>query len=214
MVVCVDSLGLQGIEGYGVRVECDLAGGSARLRAGGAARRRRQGGQGAGAGRHPQRGLQIPGLPDHRQPLPRRPAQGGHGVRPAHSAGHPEGLRRSGRRAGGVRLCGGGGPHRPGAPGAGHAVHGPGRPGAGVQRLFVPADNAPEATLAGGLEVYPVESVQQLLSHLTGREPISPAPAWEPSQRSGTPAGLCRRQGPAARQAGTGDRRRRGATIF
>ena len=27
MVVCVDSLGLQGIEGYGVRVECDLAGG-------------------------------------------------------------------------------------------------------------------------------------------------------------------------------------------
>ena len=27
MVVCVNSLGLHGIDGYGVRVECDLSGG-------------------------------------------------------------------------------------------------------------------------------------------------------------------------------------------
>ena len=49
---------------------------------------------------------------------------------------------------------------------------------AGVRRLFVPADNAPEATLADGLEVLPVHTVEQLARHLAGEEPISPAPAW------------------------------------
>ena len=49
---------------------------------------------------------------------------------------------------------------------------------AGIQRLFVPADSAPEATLAEGLTVYPVETVQQLADHLSGREPIPPAPPW------------------------------------
>ena len=49
---------------------------------------------------------------------------------------------------------------------------------AGIQRLFVPADSAPEATLAEGLIVYPVETVQQLADHLSGREPIPPAPPW------------------------------------
>ncbi|MBR1780805.1 MAG: YifB family Mg chelatase-like AAA ATPase [Oscillospiraceae bacterium] len=48
----------------------------------------------------------------------------------------------------------------------------------GVRALYVPADNAPEATLAGGLEVYPVERVEQLIAHLQGREPIPPAPVW------------------------------------
>ena len=51
---------------------------------------------------------------------------------------------------------------------------------AGFTRLFVPADNAPEATLAEGLEVYPVESVSQLAAHLTGEAPISPASPWVP----------------------------------
>ena len=50
----------------------------------------------------------------------------------------------------------------------------------GVRRLFVPAENAPEATLAEGLEVYPVESVRQLADHLTGAVPILPAERWEP----------------------------------
>ncbi len=50
----------------------------------------------------------------------------------------------------------------------------------GVKKLFLPAENAPEATLAEGLEVYPVESVTQLAAHLTGEEPIPPAAAWEP----------------------------------
>ena len=49
----------------------------------------------------------------------------------------------------------------------------------GIRELFVPADNAPEATLAGGVTVYPVESVTQLLSHLRGEEELAPAPVWE-----------------------------------
>ena len=49
---------------------------------------------------------------------------------------------------------------------------------AGITRLFVPADNAPEATLADGLEVIPVRTVEELAAHLTGEAPISPAPAW------------------------------------
>ena len=52
---------------------------------------------------------------------------------------------------------------------------------AGLHKLFVPEQNAAEATLAGGLEVYPVNNVQQLVRHLTGEAPISPAPAWDGS---------------------------------
>ena len=40
---------------------------------------------------------------------------------------------------------------------------------AGVKRLFVPADNAAEAAFAEGLEVYGVESVPQLLEYFRGR---------------------------------------------
>ena len=54
----------------------------------------------------------------------------------------------------------------------------------GVRKLFVPRENAAEATLAGGPEIYPVADVPQLVRHFTGEEPISPAPrwagAWEP----------------------------------
>ena len=49
---------------------------------------------------------------------------------------------------------------------------------AGVRRLFLPADNAPEATLADGLEVFPVHTVDELARHLAGERPIPPAPAW------------------------------------
>ena len=52
---------------------------------------------------------------------------------------------------------------------------------AGITRLYVPADNAPEATLAEGLEVYPVETVRQLLDHLSGDAPIVPAQPWIPA---------------------------------
>ena len=50
----------------------------------------------------------------------------------------------------------------------------------GIKALYVPAENAAEATLAEGPAVYPVRDVQQLERHLTGEEPISPAPPWAP----------------------------------
>ena len=49
---------------------------------------------------------------------------------------------------------------------------------AGIRSLFVPAPSAPEATLARGLTVYPVETVEQLAAHLAGKAPIAPAAAW------------------------------------
>ena len=49
---------------------------------------------------------------------------------------------------------------------------------AGIRRLFLPADNAPEATLADGLEVYPVHDIAGLAEHLKGDRPIAPAPVW------------------------------------
>ena len=52
---------------------------------------------------------------------------------------------------------------------------------AGIRRLFVPQENAAEATLAGGLEVYPVPDVMGLVRHFTGEAPLSPAPAWDGS---------------------------------
>ena len=51
---------------------------------------------------------------------------------------------------------------------------------AGIQELYVPAPSAAEATLAGEIKVYPVESVSQLVAHLRGETPICPAEAWVP----------------------------------
>ena len=53
---------------------------------------------------------------------------------------------------------------------------------AGIRQLFVPAENAAEATLAGGLTVYGVPDVNALVAHLKGEQPLSPAPAWEPEE--------------------------------
>ncbi|SFP50668.1 magnesium chelatase family protein [Oscillibacter sp. PC13] len=51
---------------------------------------------------------------------------------------------------------------------------------AGVRQLFVPAENAAEATLASGLTVYGVPDVRSLAAHLRGESLLSPAPAWAP----------------------------------
>ena len=51
---------------------------------------------------------------------------------------------------------------------------------AGIRTLFVPAENAAEATLAGGLTVYGVPDVTALVGHLTGAAPLSPAAVWTP----------------------------------
>ena len=53
---------------------------------------------------------------------------------------------------------------------------------AGFSRLYVPADNAPEATLADGLEVIPVSTVEELAAHLRGEQTISPAQPWKPTR--------------------------------
>ena len=56
----------------------------------------------------------------------------------------------------------------------------------GVEHLFVPKENAPEATLADGPLIYPVEHISQLVQHLTGEVPISPAPSCPASTISTT----------------------------
>ena len=53
---------------------------------------------------------------------------------------------------------------------------------AGITALFVPEENAAEATLADGPAVYPVRDVAQLVRHFTGEEPIIPAKAWVPGE--------------------------------
>ncbi len=53
---------------------------------------------------------------------------------------------------------------------------------AGIRQLFVPAENAAEATLAGGLTVYPVPDVAALTAHLKGEALLSPAPVWTPDE--------------------------------
>ena len=47
----------------------------------------------------------------------------------------------------------------------------------GVKKLFVPAENAPEAAFAETVEIYPVKSVAQLIRHLRGEQEIESAPA-------------------------------------
>lgn len=54
----------------------------------------------------------------------------------------------------------------------------------GIRELFVPLENAAEATLAGGLTVYGVPDVSALVRHLTGEERLSPAPDWIPEKDS------------------------------
>ena len=53
---------------------------------------------------------------------------------------------------------------------------------AGIDTLYVPEDNAPEATLAQGPQIIPVRDVAQLVAHLSGEAPIPPAPVWQPGQ--------------------------------
>ncbi len=56
---------------------------------------------------------------------------------------------------------------------------------AGIRELYVPAENAAEATLADGLTVYPVRDVARLAAHLNGESPIAPEPAWKPEAAAG-----------------------------
>ena len=51
---------------------------------------------------------------------------------------------------------------------------------AGIRQLFVPEENAAEATLAGGLTVFGVPNVSALVDHLRGDAPLIPAAPWTP----------------------------------
>ena len=50
----------------------------------------------------------------------------------------------------------------------------------GIQALFVPVENAPEATLADGPAIYPVRNVRELADALNGEIRLQPQPPWEP----------------------------------
>lgn len=47
----------------------------------------------------------------------------------------------------------------------------------GVKDFYVPAENAEEAAFADGINIYPVETVSQLIAHLRGEELIEPVSA-------------------------------------
>ena len=51
----------------------------------------------------------------------------------------------------------------------------------GIKDLYVPASNADEAAYASNVAVYPVAHVAELLSHLKGKKRIAPLTAREPS---------------------------------
>ena len=53
----------------------------------------------------------------------------------------------------------------------------------GIKILYVPIQNAPEATLAEGITVIPVYSVSQLIAHLRGGPQIEPQPVWVQGER-------------------------------
>ncbi len=48
----------------------------------------------------------------------------------------------------------------------------------GIKRLFVPAENAFEASVVKGIDIYPVPSVEVLMDHLTGRREIAVTPPY------------------------------------
>ena len=56
----------------------------------------------------------------------------------------------------------------------------------GIKTLFVPADNAAEATLADGPVVYGVRSLKELAAALNGETTLEPAPVWKPEQTHST----------------------------
>ena len=75
---------------------------------------------------------------------------------------------------------------------------------AGIQTLFVPAENAAEATLAGGLTVYGVPDVAALTAHLKGEASSPPLPYGSP-RRTGLPCRICRTSWAGKRKTRPGD---------
>ncbi len=61
----------------------------------------------------------------------------------------------------------------------------------GYKRIFVPAIDAPEAALIPDIEVYPVETLNQLWRHFIGEELIPP---FQPSEATAPPSPTSTRQ--------------------
>ena len=55
----------------------------------------------------------------------------------------------------------------------------------GVKALFVPYENAAEATLARGPAVYGIRTVRELAEALNGERTLTPEPLWEPGPSEG-----------------------------
>ena len=56
---------------------------------------------------------------------------------------------------------------------------------AGIDTIVVPAENGPEATLAGELTVYAPRTVGELCDHLTGIREMEPVAPWTPERDQG-----------------------------
>lgn len=56
----------------------------------------------------------------------------------------------------------------------------------GFEELYVPLENAREASLAEGLKVYGVEDVRSLLCHFSEEKPLEPTPVWQPETAADT----------------------------
>ncbi len=54
---------------------------------------------------------------------------------------------------------------------------------AGIKTVYVPAENAPEATLARGPAIIPVHTVKELASALNGESALDEEPIWVPDKR-------------------------------
>ena len=52
----------------------------------------------------------------------------------------------------------------------------------GIQALFVPAENAPEATLARGPAIYGIRNVRELVAGLNGETALKEEPIWVPTK--------------------------------
>ncbi|MDR0804344.1 MAG: YifB family Mg chelatase-like AAA ATPase [Oscillospiraceae bacterium] len=51
----------------------------------------------------------------------------------------------------------------------------------GSKRVFLPSDNAKEASVLDGIEIIPVSDLNALIRHLTGLQPIPPTPRYIPT---------------------------------
>lgn len=52
----------------------------------------------------------------------------------------------------------------------------------GLEEIYVPKENVLEASAVRGIKAYGIESLEQLVLHLSGRQPIPPEPVFTPSK--------------------------------